>query len=351
MSIPKQLIPVAALLTASCTGNANPDMTNEIYFAGGCFWGTEHFFSKVHGVTDTKVGYANSNTPCPSYRQVCSQTTGAAETVKVSYNPDSVSLPFLIGLFEQTIDPTAVNRQGNDIGNQYRTGIFYTNPADEPVIRKAMAEMSERYTRPVAVEVEPLRNFYPAEEYHQEYLEKNPAGYCHIPASLFRLAETARDTTPRAAATPAATYTRPADAELRERLTPEQYAVTQQNATDPPFVNEYDHEFRPGIYVDITTGQPLFSSADKYDSGCGWPAFTKPIEPRALTEHRDDSHGMHRTEVRSAAGDAHLGHVFPDGPRSSGGMRYCINSAALRFIPLQQMADEGYADYIPQVEQ
>ncbi len=325
----------------------------EIYFAGGCFWGTEHFFSLVPGVASTEAGYANSRVPSPGYREVCSGATGAAETVKVVYDPEKVSLPFLIDLYFRTIDPTVLNRQGNDAGTQYRTGIYYTDGSDRAVIEKTVARKGSEYKQPIVVEVRPLDNFYAAEDYHQRYLEKNPSGYCHISPSLMKMAAQAKDPTLQRAGQSekaAPRYNRPSDEELRRRLTPEQYAVTRGGATERPFSNIYDREFRPGIYVDITTGQPLFVSSDKFDSGCGWPAFSRPISPDVLTEHTDLSHGMRRVEVRSAAGDAHLGHVFPDGPQSKGGMRYCINSAALRFIPLSDMADEGYGDLIPLVD-
>lgn len=325
----------------------------EIYFAGGCFWGTEHFFSRVHGVTETEAGYANSRVESPGYREVCSGSTDAAETVRVVYDPDVVSLPFLIELYFKTIDPTILNRQGNDVGTQYRTGIYYTDAADRSVIDEAIAREQKHYARPIVVETEPLKNFYPAEEYHQEYLARNPRGYCHISPGLMKMASEARDPYLQKAKDTVRSigkYRKPSDEELRRMLTPEQYAVTQQNATERPYTNEYDQEFRPGIYVDVTTGQPLFVSSDKFDSGCGWPAFSRPISSDVLTEHSDNSHGMSRVEVRSALGDAHLGHVFPDGPRSKGGLRYCINSASLRFIPKSEMEAAGYGEYLPLVK-
>lgn len=320
----------------------------EIYFAGGCFWGTEHFFSQVPGVIDTDAGYANSRVPSPSYREVCRGTTGAAETVRVVYDPDTVSLPFLIDLYFKTIDPTVLNRQGNDVGTQYRTGIYYNDSTDRAVIDKAMAKEQMHYGSPIVVEVKPLDNFYDAEDYHQQYLDNNPGGYCHINHGLMKMASEAKD--PYLKQSKEWRYRKPSDEELRHRLTAEQYAVTQQGATERPYTNEYDREFRPGIYVDVTTGQPLFVSSDKFDSGCGWPAFSRPISPEAVTEHIDNSHGMRRVEVRSAAGDAHLGHVFPDGPHSKGGLRYCINSASLRFIPKSEMEAEGYGEYLPLVK-
>lgn len=313
-------------------------MDKDIYFAGGCFWGTEHFFSLVPGVTETSVGYANSNIPDPSYREVCTGKTGAVETVKVTYDPQKVSLGELLNLYYETIDPTSVNRQGNDIGTQYRTGIYYTDSVDSALVSESLKSLALSIDKPVAVESGKLRNFYPAEDYHQDYLDKNPEGYCHIPASLFELARNYSKAKSK--------YKRLPDSELRQKLSPLQWEVTQNAATEHPYVNEYDHEFRPGIYVDITSGEPLFVSSDKYDSGCGWPAFSKPID-KSLIDYRDDrSHGMVRTEVRAANSGSHLGHVFNDGPADSGGERYCINSASLRFIPLEKMAEEGYSQYI-----
>ena len=351
----KQLIFVFILLT-SCLACANnrvgqtekkEDMksTKEIYLAGGCFWGTEHFLKLIDGVEATQVGYANGNIANPTYKQVCTGTTDFAETVKVQYDPVTVDLPFLIDLYFKTIDPTSVNKQGNDRGTQYRTGIYYTDPADLSVIQETVHRLAATYTRPLAVEMKPLENFYPAEEYHQDYLDKNPGGYCHIHPELFDLARKAKMQKKSAPA-----YSKPDDAALRSKLTPEQYAVTQKNATEPAFHNDYWDEHRPGIYVDITTGEPLFVSTDKFDSGCGWPSFSKPIDRKLIQEKMDTSHGMVRTEVRSAAGDAHLGHVFTDGPADKGGLRYCINSASLRFIPKDKMKVEGYGDYIDLVK-
>lgn len=311
----------------------------EIYFAGGCFWGTEHFMKQINGVESTQVGYANGHTQHPTYREVCTDQTGFAETVKVVYDPQAVKLDLLIDLFFKTIDPTSVNRQGNDRGSQYRTGIYYTDKEDLPLIEAVVQSQAKHYSKPLAVEIKPLENFYPAEDYHQDYLDKNPGGYCHIHPALFELARKANVSGKKV-------YRKPDEAALRENLTREQYAVTQQNATEPPFKNEYWDEKREGIYVDITTGEPLFVSTDKFDSGCGWPSFSKPIDKELVKENLDTSHGMRRIEVRSKTGDAHLGHVFDDGPRDKGGLRYCINSAALRFIPKEKMQEEGYGDYL-----
>lgn len=314
----------------------------DIYIAGGCFWGTAYLFSLVPGVTQTVAGYANSIIENPTYQQVCTGRTDAAETVKITYDSDSVGLSDLLHLYFKSIDPTSVNRQGGDVGTQYRTGIYYTDPSDLPVIEAAVATLQRRLKDKVAIEVKPLENFYPAEEYHQDYLYKNPGGYCHVNPALF--AE-ARMVGKRGGAG------KSVDKEaLRKRLTPLQWEVTQNGATERPFTNEYNHEFRRGIYVDITDGTPLFISTDKYDSGCGWPAFSRPIDDSLITEHTDTSYGRIRTEVRSAESGAHLGHVFNDGPAEKGGLRYCINSASLRFIPLERMEAEGYGEFIPMVK-
>lgn len=316
----------------------NTKNLRDIYLAGGCFWGTEHFMKQIRGVKSTEAGYANGNVTNPTYRQVCDGHTGFAETVKVTYDPDEVALPLLLDLFFQTIDPTSLNRQGNDRGTQYRSGVYYTDQADVPAIEEAIRGLEKKYSRPIVVEVKPLANFYPAEAYHQDYLDKNAGGYCHIRPELFEMARKAN---------PPHAYRKPDDATLRASLTAEQYAVTQKNATEPPFRNPYWNESREGIYVDITTGEPLFISTDKFESGCGWPSFSKPIDKNLIQEKKDTSHGMTRVEVRSKTGDAHLGHVFTDGPADKGGLRYCINSASLRFIPKADMEAAGYGAYLP----
>jgi len=305
----------------------------EIYLAGGCFWGTEKYLSLIRGVTFTEVGYANGTKDKPTYEEVCTGTTGHAETVHVVYDPQVLPLEFLLELYYESIDPTSVNRQGEDVGEQYRTGIYYTDPDDLPIIEQSIKKLAERLDKPVAIEVKPLTSFWRAEEFHQKYLDKNPEGYCHIPKSkMLRAARAVVNSTD---------YSPPNEEKLKN-LSPLQYDVTQNAATEPPFKNEYWDERRPGIYVDITTGEPLFVSTDKFDSGCGWPSFARPIDPAVVTYHRDTSHGMDRIEVRSRVGNAHLGHVFDDGPEKLGGLRYCINSAALRFIPKEDMEKEGY---------
>ncbi|MDR1768920.1 MAG: peptide-methionine (S)-S-oxide reductase MsrA [Propionibacteriaceae bacterium] len=305
-----------------------------IYLAGGCFWGIQKYLSLIPGVRSAQAGYANGSTPNPTYEQVCRSTTGAAEAVSVEYDDAIIDLGDLLYLFFQVIDPIAVDRQGNDVGTQYRTGVYWADPADEPIVVSSLAELQARYREPVAVEAKPLASFYPAEDYHQEYLAKNPSGYCHIPATAF------------------ASVKRWAGQVGRLRaLDARQFAVTQLGATEPPFANEYDATFEPGVYVDVVTGEPLFVSSAKFDSGCGWPAFAKPIDPAVLTEHADRTiPGRPRVEVRAAGSGAHLGHVFSDGPQELGGLRYCINSAALRFIPADQLETKGYGHLLPLVD-
>ncbi|OOG16088.1 peptide methionine sulfoxide reductase [Sphingobacterium sp. CZ-UAM] len=320
-------------------GTAYNGQTREIYFAGGCFWGTEHYFKQIRGVIATEVGYANGNLAKPSYEQVSAGNTGFVEAVKVHYNPEVIDLKLLIDLYFKTIDPTSLNKQGNDIGTQYRTGIYFTKKEDEATIREEIEQLAKNYSAKLVIEIGPLRNFYTAENYHQNYLEKNPQGYCHIPAGLF---EKARQANPQPAK-----YKKADKKILKKELTALQYDVTQNNATERAFDNAYWNEFREGIYVDITTGEPLFISTDKFESDCGWPSFSKPISDRLIAEKKDNSFGMNRTEVRSKTGDAHLGHVFNDGPTEQGGLRYCINSASLRFIPKDQMKALGYEQFIP----
>jgi peptide methionine sulfoxide reductase msrA/msrB len=314
----------------------------EIYLAGGCFWGTEKYLGAVHGATATDVGYANGKTENPSYEEVCSKNTGHAETVHVVYDPTKVSLSFLLELYYQAINPVSVNRQGGDTGSQYRTGIYYINHDDEPVIMESIANLQKKYEKPVAIEVKPLENYYLAETYHQKYLDKNPNGYCHIGVEKIKKAG-------QSIVDPHL-YEAPTKAEMNKKLSPIQFDVTQNSQTEPPFHNEFWNHFDRGIYVDLTTGEPLFLSSDKFESGCGWPSFSKPIDPNVILEKEDSSHGMKRVEVRGRTGNDHLGHVFEDGPEELGGQRYCINSAALRFIPAEQMEEQGYAYLLPYVK-
>ncbi|MHC1772216.1 MAG: bifunctional peptide-methionine (S)-S-oxide reductase MsrA/peptide-methionine (R)-S-oxide reductase MsrB [Flexilinea sp.] len=303
----------------------------EIYLAGGCFWGVEAYMKKLPGVLDVVSGYANGNWNNPSYEDLVYRNSGHAETVRVSYNLRITDLDMLLDYYFKIIDPTSINRQGNDSGIQYRTGIYYTDLNDEPLIEAHLKREQTKYNQPIIVEVLPLKRFDPAEEYHQDYLQKNPGGYCHIDLSLADqiIIDPAR-------------YPKPSDAELRKILTVEQYEVTQNANTEKAFSNRYWDLFDAGIYVDVATGEPLFSSRDKFESGCGWPSFSQPVIPEVVTLHIDKSYNMVRTEVRSRSGNSHLGHLFDDGPTELGGKRYCINSASIRFIPEAKMTEEGY---------
>jgi len=305
----------------------------EIYLAGGCFWGLEEYFSRIEGVEETTVGYANGQVESTNYQLI--HQTDHAETVHLIYDEKRVSLREILLYYFRVIDPLSVNKQENDVGRQYRTGVYYTDEGDKAVIEQVFAEQEKQLGQKIAVELEPLRHYVLAEDYHQDYLKKNPGGYCHINVNdaYQPLVDPGQ-------------YEKPTDVELKEQLTEEQYQVTQHSATERPFHNAYNATFEEGIYVDVTTGEPLFFAGDKFESGCGWPSFSRPIARDVLKYYEDKSHGMERIEVRSRSGNAHLGHVFTDGPETAGGLRYCINSAALRFIPKEKMEAEGYADLL-----
>ncbi|NLI89930.1 MAG: peptide-methionine (R)-S-oxide reductase MsrB [Epulopiscium sp.] len=305
------------------------DNIETIYLAGGCFWGVEAYMKRIRGVVSAISGYANGNTENPTYEEVIHNNTNHAETVEIKYDKNKIDLASLLLYYFKIIDPTSLNKQGNDIGTQYRVGIFYINNNQLEIINQLVKKEQKKYKKEFVLEVLPLENFYKAEDYHQDYLAKNPNGYCHVDLSL---ADEDIENI----------YIRPSDREIKERLTKDQYEITQNAGTEMPFTHEYNDLDEEGIYVDIVTGQPLFSSQDKYDAGCGWPSFTKPIDMEVIKEKPDHSRNMVRTEVLSESGDSHLGHVFEDGPRDQGGLRYCINGAALRFVALEDMEEEGY---------
>ena len=314
------------------------DFSNEsehvIYLAGGCFWGIEHLMQSIPGVIDAQSGYANGyRAEDANYQTICTTDTGFRETVRVEYDPEQVSLDALLLAYFYVIDPTVKDRQGNDIGTQYQTGVYYTNDKAKETVER-IAELERSRSEQFFVEIGPLLNYYPAEEYHQDYLVKNPYGYCHIPWEEMELFSKLR--------IDPGDYQKPAVEVIREKLTDEQYYVTQEGGTEYAFENEFWNQFEKGIYVDVVTGEPLFSSTDKYESSCGWPAFTKPIEEPSIVELEDLSYGMYRVEVRSRTGNSHLGHVFENDPESPNGVRYCINSASLRFVPYAEMEAEGY---------
>ena len=307
---------------------------NNIYLAGGCFWGLDKRMRPIPGVTDAVSGYANGTGEADAnYSAVCAGGTGFRETVQVTYDPGQVSLDALLLAYFYVIDPTVENRQGNDVGSQYQTGVYYADEASrETVERIAALERGRR--EKFAVEIGPLVNFFPAEDYHQDYLDRNPGGYCHFPRAEIELFS-------RLKIDPG-DYRKPAAEAIRDKLTEEQYRVTQEGATESPFRNEFWNQFEKGIYMDVVTGEPLFSSADKFESSCGWPAFSKPIEEPAVVELPDDSHGMHRTGVRRRAGGSHRGHVFTGDRESPNGVGCCINRGCLRFVPYEKREQEGY---------
>ena len=313
------------------------DGTGVIYLAGGCFWGMEKYMESIRGVTSAVAGYANGHSQGrPTYEQVCTNTTGYRETVRVEYDKSKTSLEKLLYGFFSVIDPTIRDRQGNDRGSQYQSGIYWTDEASAAAVKRVAATEEKRWGK-LAVELKPLEIFWEAEEYHQNYLTKHPGGYCHVSREELEAAK-------KMVVDPGK-YKRPSDEEIKKKLTPLQYKVTQQEGTEPPFENEYWQHDKHGIYVDVVTGEPLFSSKDKYKTSCGWPGFTKPLDENAAVYKTDRSFGMERTEVKSRVGNSHLGHVFQGDPESPNGVRYCIDSAALRFVPYEKMDAEGYGEF------
>ncbi|MGE5560554.1 MAG: peptide-methionine (S)-S-oxide reductase MsrA [Chloroflexota bacterium] len=305
-------------------------------FAGGCFWCMVAPFTDLPGVRQVVSGYTGGQTESPTYEEVCSGTTGHREAVQITFDPDRTSYDDLLNVYWQQIDPTDPGGQFHDRGSSYRTAIYYHSDEQRQLAEasKRRLQQSGRFDRPIVTEILPASTFYPAEEYHQDYHRRHPSDYRNYRIGSGRQAFI--DEHWRAGE---------ARSDPARKLTPLQYHVTQNRGTEPPFDNEYWDNKREGIYVDIVSGEPLFSSTDKYDSGCGWPSFTKPLHDHGVKESVDTSHNMSRTEVRSAQADSHLGHVFDDGPRERGGRRYCINSAALRFIPKEDLEKEGYGEY------
>ena len=338
--------------------------------AGGCFWCVEADMEKLPGVASVVSGYTGGPEPNPTYEQVSSGRTGHYEAVEVRFDPSKVSYRQVLDAFLHHIDPTDAGGQFADRGRQYRPAIFVRDEAQRAEARSALDALaaSGRFTRPIVVDILPAGPFTPAEDYHQDYWRTHAGPYKAYRTGSGRdqfLARTWGSQAPEAAkpsAEAAATakapakasdwraFTRPSDAALRATLTPLAFEVTRQNGTERPFDNAYWDLKARGIYVDIVSGEPLFSSRDKYDSGTGWPSFTQPIRPDAVTERPDNSLFSRRTEVRSRIADSHLGHVFPDGPAPTG-QRYCMNSAALRFVPAEAMEAAGYGDFLPDLGQ
>ncbi|MHA6251151.1 peptide-methionine (S)-S-oxide reductase MsrA [Oceanobacillus sp. CAU 1775] len=315
-------------------------MSNEFElatFAGGCFWCMVEPFDTRPGIEKVVSGYTGGDLPNPTYEEVSTNTTGHLEAVQITFDPNKMSYEELVNTFWQQIDPTDPGGQFNDRGESYKTAIFYHNEEQKNIAEKSRKQLDEsgKFNKPVVTEIRPAKAFYNAEEPHQDYYKKQSFHY-----RLYKKGSGREDFIND-------TWKMPIDKnELKQKLTPIQFHVTQENGTERPYDNEYWNNFNDGIYVDIISGKALFASLDQYDAGCGWPSFTKPIDSYEMVAKTDTTHGMVRTEIRSKTANSHLGHVFEDGPVEAGGLRYCMNSAAMRFVPKDKMEEEGYGRYL-----
>lgn len=307
-------------------------MNKKIYLAGGCFWGVEAYFKKIKGIVKTACCYVNGKSLNTTYDDL--KKTDHAEAVEITYDEMVINLAEILQRFYLIIDPVSINKQGNDCGRQYRSGIYYIDDYSYNVASVSLQFLQKQYSNKIAIELKELKNLVKAEDFHQDYLFKNPGGYCHVDISKTNINLSKQRSL--------------SEKEISDlNIDDLSLDVLLKQKTESPFSSKYTNFDEVGIYVDKISKQALFSSEDKFDSGCGWPSFSKPITTDSLIYTQDLSHGMDRTEVKSSIQNAHLGHVFDDGPKQLGGNRYCINGASLIFIPLEEMKQYGYEQYLP----